>query len=333
MTVLSYLSKADYVTHDMKNLTHQHNNWPIYLIVAAFSFVGCLYSPYPSNASNLDIHAALTTKLQQLNRSSLRDHHPLPLMFETTYVDGYGSTHLYLLSDISYASFTHFFEKNTWCEALILQIHIKACVQHNNDLLDIYLGTDDYAEPDDVFKFEYLVNKRELSRNQLQLSMTALDGPLDSKNYRINLEIIPIADGKSFLHFHFQAFYGFFIRTTISTYLLTAGRNKVGLSILNPTSVGELKYQTGMEGILERNAIRYVLAFIAYLEVNPKGDNKNWLVDGLQRWHRYTEKFYLQLYDMSLEDYMLLKMAEYKNQLVLENPELLVEPNEEWPGD
>jgi len=318
---------------DMKNSSNQGDNKLIYQLVTAICLACSLYSPFSVAANKTNIVPILKSKLQQLNNSSLRDHHPLPLTFETTYIDGQGSTHLYLLSDISYTSFAQFFGKNTWCEALILQIHIKACLQHSNNLLDIYLGTDDYAEPDDVFKFEYVVNKRELSSDYLQLSMTAQDGPLDSKNYRINLEIIPTVDGKSFIHFHFQAFYGFFIRTTISTYLLTAGRNKVGFSILNPTSTGQFKYLTGMEGILERNAIRYVLAFLAYLEVNPKEENKNWLDDSLQRWHRYTEKFYQQLYEISLDDYRQLKKAEYKNQLMLENPELSVESNEEWPGD
>lgn len=297
-------------------------------------FIAVLSSAHIHNAIAVEANARilLDKKLQQLTGNIKNKPFPIALLFDTEYRDGLGKTHLYLLSNIRYATFVNFFKQNTWCNALILQIHIKACRQYENKKLDIYLGTDNYAEPDDVFKFEYKIVKQTLEKDYLHIAMKADDGPMDSENYHIGVEIIPAKNGKSLVHFYLRARYGIFTRTAMGAYLLTSGSDKIGFTNVSKDPSDEPVYQRGVEGILERNAMRYVLAFFAYLESNPRGDSDNWFQTSLQRWHRYTEQFHKQLYEISLQDYVDLKKREYQNQLKLLSPTAQF-PDEEWPGD
>ncbi|MFV2055827.1 MAG: hypothetical protein ACC707_05130 [Thiohalomonadales bacterium] len=295
-------------------------------------FLACYISGAPYTlADSIDVRRnILQDKLKLLSYAPGNDYYPIPISINTKYYSGAGSTQLLVISEIPYTAFKAFLSQDKWCDALILQIHIKACIQKSARILDVYLGSNDYAEPEDVFRFEYTLTKQTIHANYLYIAMSAQEGPLFSRDYRISLEIVPTADGKSLLNFELSAYFGFFTRAAIQAYLLTIGRNKVGFSILATDKVGQPVFQKGTKGILERNAMRYLLAFFAYLEVNPDQErDKQWLDKSLRRWHHYTEVFREQLYEIDLEAYLVQKKAEYQNQLDLLNGV----KKEEWPGD
>ncbi|MFX5510250.1 hypothetical protein ABTD49_20490, partial [Acinetobacter baumannii] len=63
-------------------------------------------------------------------------------------------------------------------------------------------------------------------------SMLADKGPLDPSNYRIEIEAIPLDDKRSFLHFSYAYSYGMASKLALRAYLMTAGRDKVGFSVV-----------------------------------------------------------------------------------------------------
>ena len=74
---------------------------------------------------------------------------------------------------------------------------------------------------------------------------------------------MPLTDNTTFIHFKYTYHYGFLARVAISGYLATLGRKKVGFSVDSYDENNEPVYVKGMQGIVERNSMRYFIAIRA----------------------------------------------------------------------
>ena len=171
-----------------------------------------------------------------------------------------------------------------------------------------------YDQPlDEAYRvtFDYRVAAQ--APNYLQVRLNADKGPLSTRNYRIVLEAIPLENGRTFIHLSYSYSYGIAARVAMQGYLSTLGRDKVGFSITGQGDSGKPVYVGGLRGVAERNTMRYYLAVEAYLGALAAPPTER-LEKRLRDWFALTERHPLQLHEMALDDYLVMKRRELQRQ-------------------
>jgi hypothetical protein len=94
----------------------------------------------------------------------------------------------------------------------------------------------------------------------------------------------------------------------MSTYLQTAGRDKVGFSVTGRGANGAPVYVDGLRGVLERNTMRYYLAIDVYLKSvsQPRAARQAWRFNA---WFNATERYRRQLHELTKQEYLESKQA------------------------
>ncbi len=203
-----------------------------------------------------------------------------------------------------------------WCSISTLHLNIKACTFRNVDYqyqLTLYSGRKYYEPPEDAHKLEFRFRVVAKTPEYLNVALTADKGPFFTRDYRIGLEAVPLDTSRTFIHFSYSYRYGMFIRILMNTYFATAGRDKIGFSIVAPGEKGNPVYVKGVRGALERNAVRYYLALLAYLDTLKFSTDQRF-DKRLNEWFILTERYPRQLYEMDRKEYLASKIKEHRNQ-------------------
>ena len=207
-----------------------------------------------------------------------------------------------------------------WCELAILHINVKTCTfrsKQNKEKLTFYVGRQYYQEPSQAYPLEYHFEKLENSNHHLYVNLTSVDGPFGTHDYLISLEAVPIDEQHSFIRFQYRYHFGWLARVAMSTYLSTIARHKVGFTVIGTDIAGNPDYVKGMQGVVERNAIRYIYAIQAMLDTSklPADERQQ---QGFARWYTLISRHPRQLVEYTQEEYFERKKEELKNQLVLQ---------------
>ncbi|HEY2257733.1 MAG TPA: hypothetical protein VGI11_19010, partial [Variovorax sp.] len=147
------------------------------------------------------------------------------------------------------------------------------------------------------------------SADYLGMRLTADKGPLGTRNYRIEFEATPVADGKTFIHMAYAYAYGAAARAALEGYLATLGSEKVGFSASAKPGAGPTDFVGGVRGVVERNTMRYYLAIDAYLDFPAAAQ----LPARLGAWFDSTEHYARQLHEISRDDYLAMKQRQYND--------------------
>ncbi|MCJ7772395.1 MAG: hypothetical protein MUP22_04590 [Desulfobacterales bacterium] len=212
-------------------------------------------------------------------------------------------------------------DPTNWCDISLLHLNIKACTfkkEENTQKLTIYSGRKFYQPPEDALVLEYQFQVLDNQPNYFKILLTADSGPMDTSDYRIELEAIPLKGKKTFTRFSYTYKYGIVAQTAMEGYLTTLGRNKIGFSIIGQDENNDPVYINGTRGAIERNSVRYYFAIQAYLDT-LKLPEKNRFEQRIQLWYSFTDRFKNQLYELPREDYISSKKLEYQNQLKLQD--------------
>jgi hypothetical protein len=199
---------------------------------------------------------------------------------------------------------------NRWCEVMILHINTKFCKADADTaptMLHVNVGKKTEQDLADTFSLEFAYRVGASSAEYLAVQLNAEKGPLGTKNYRIDLNAVPLPEGKTFIHLRYSYGYGVASRLAMSAYLATLGSGKIGFTQDNGA------YVTGMRGAIERNNMRYYLAIDAYLASlkAPAAQQFNLRLD---HWFKATEKYSRQLHEVDLDSYLTMKKNEYQRQ-------------------
>jgi len=202
-----------------------------------------------------------------------------------------------------------------WCDILILHLNTKSCRAFSastGDVLKLHIGrkTDQpltSAEPID-FDFHVTAN----TTNYLQVALDAEEGPVGTHHYRILLEVVSIDAASSFLHLSYSYEYNMMARLAMQGYLSTAGRSKVGFSIIGYDN-GKPEYANGMRGVVERNTMRYYLAVESYLGALSSPSDQQ-AEKRLNDWFDRSEQYAMQLHEIDKKEYLTMKRDEIKRQ-------------------
>ena len=124
---------------------------------------------------------------------------------------------------------------------------------------------------------------------------------------------MPLDSSRSFVHMSYAYAYGAAARFAMSAYLATAGRDKVGFSVVGKGEDGKPIYIDGVRGVVERNTMRYYLAIEAYLGSlsAPPGEQQE---KRLRDWYAATERHAQQLHEMDRDEYLTMKHHELQRQ-------------------
>jgi len=111
------------------------------------------------------------------------------------------------------------------------------------------------------------------------------------------------------MHLSYSYGYGMAARLALQAYLSTLGSGKVGFSVIDKRPDGTPVYVGSVRGVVERNTMRYYLAIDSYLgalAVPPAQQVEKRLRD----WFTATERYALQLHEMSEAEYLDMKRKE-----------------------
>jgi hypothetical protein len=196
-----------------------------------------------------------------------------------------------------------------FCKAIMLHINVKGCVvkdlKQSKPVIDMYVGLKGYQNPENAFKVSYNYSVDEHNAQYTLISMLADKGPLNTRDIAIYVECLPIDKHTTFLHFMYSANYGGLARFALNTYLATLGRNKVGFTRVGTDKHGEPMYIKGIQGVVERNTMRYFFALESYFDTYDKPFDAS-----LNRWFDYVDKFPKQLREVTREEYIKSKRHE-----------------------
>lgn len=213
-------------------------------------------------------------------------------------------------------------DEQQWCRGFFANIYVKACYKKPRQVRLFYDNNDTYQPLQDAFRFDYEIENQSLDDSHLLISLVSADGPLGTHNYLLRLEAEPYSQTTSIIRLVYRNSYGFVARSALFIYLKTLGSDKIGFS--RDPDGQPIK---GIRGILERNAMRYVLSLSAYF-IN-RDPNKP-LQTTLRNWHHYAKLFQKQLQEIGWEDYRQLKLQEFEDQKKLEANHGEMWDKDEW---
>jgi len=203
-----------------------------------------------------------------------------------------------------------------WCDVLILHINTKHChatTDKTRTILTVYIGKKTPQPIEDAYPIEFSYRVAAATTKYLEIQLNAEKGPLSTRDYRIQLQAMPVGNGRTFLHLTYSYAYGLAGRLAMKSYLATIGRGKVGFTLIGKQSSGQPEYVGGMRGLAERNTMRYYLAIDAYLAALPTATPLR-LQKRLQSWFNATEQYPRQLHEVSRTAYIDMKRREYLRQ-------------------
>jgi len=206
-----------------------------------------------------------------------------------------------------------------WCKFKSLHLNIKACVydiKGEGQRVTFYTGRKEYQTPEQAESLT-LVFDSTLDKELLNVDLYAKTGPFGTKNYRIELDMIPTGKG-IYAEFRISQEINFLVRSAMRAYLKTIGRDKVGFTITGYDQNNNPIYVDGIQGMSERNLIRYLLAIDVYMKT-LNDNNPDIFMKRAAMWFDATEEFALQLREVSREDYLDAKRREYDNQVKLQS--------------
>jgi len=203
-----------------------------------------------------------------------------------------------------------------WCEVLILPFNVKQCRALGAapaQKLELAVGRKHDQPVGDAYKVDFDYRLDASDPDYLKVLLNAGEGPLGTRDYRIMFEAVPIDGGRSFLHMSYSYAYGMAARLAMQGYLSTVGSSKVGFSVVDRRPDGRPVYVGSMRGVIERNTMRYYLAIDAYLNSlsSPPRDR---IERRLHDWFSSTERYALQLHEISQDEYLAMKRREIERQ-------------------
>lgn len=204
-----------------------------------------------------------------------------------------------------------------WCDVLMLHLNIKYCragqdAKGSTLLLNIGRKMEQPLEDTHLVEFRYRVLASE--KDYFAISLSAPEGPFNTRDYRIIMEAIPADRERTFIHLTYTYGFGMAAKLAMKGYLSTAGRNKIGFTQTGTGSDGKPEYIKGVRGVVERNAMRYYVAIDSFLNAVPLPREQQFekrLNDCIDMLDQYAP----QLHEVDRDVYLDMKRHERQRQL------------------
>ena len=282
----------------------------------ALSSLGVVFAAAPESSTGAALLAKYTSLADRLQQNSYQR----PLYLDSTESGTDIEGDIYAVVDYPFATVNAGLnDPENWCDVLSLHLNTKYCraaPENSKTVLHVSIGNK-YSQPlADAYPLEFTYRVTASTAKYLEIQLSAEKGPMGTRNYRIQLQAIPLTNGRTFLHMTYFYAYGWAGRIAMKTYLATLGSSKIGFTIAGRQYNGQPEYIRGMRGLVERNAMRYYLAIDAYLAAAPAAPAQQ-LQKRLQSWFTATEQYPRQLHEMDRTSYIDMKLKEHLRQQTL----------------
>jgi hypothetical protein len=268
-----------------------------------------------STAASAQDPATLRARHAALQEKFANNQFGRPLVLESVETSGDLKGDVYAVVDHPFPMVQQALQSaDHWCDILILHLNVKRCRATGAAAKTINLSVGrKFDQPiEDAYQLNFAYRVVTATSDYLQVLLTADEGPMSTKNYRIQVEVVPVDAKRSVVHMSYAYGYGFAAKIAMQTYLSTLGSAKVGFTILDRKD-GKPVYQAGVLGLLERNTMRYYLAIDAYLSAYslPAGEQ---FEKRIREWYASTERYAAQLHEMEQNEYLDMKRKEMRRQ-------------------
>jgi len=268
-----------------------------------------------STAASAQDPATLRARHAALQEKFANNQFGRPLVLESVETSGDLKGDVYAVVDHPFPMVQQALQSaDHWCDILILHLNVKRCRATGAAAKTINLSVGrKFDQPiEDAYQLNFAYRVVTATSDYLQVLLTADEGPMSTKNYRFQVEVVPVDAKRSVVHMSYAYGYGFAAKIAMQTYLSTLGSAKVGFTILDRKD-GKPVYQAGVLGLLERNTMRYYLAIDAYLSAYslPAGEQ---FEKRIREWYASTERYAAQLHEMEQNEYLDMKRKEMRRQ-------------------
>ena len=240
-----------------------------------------------------------------------------PVVLESVETPNLVSGEIYAVIDHPFASVsTGLNDPDHWCDVMSLPMNTKYCrpaTTPQGTVLKVNIGKKTAESLKTAPRIEFKYTAVEATAQYLDIRLDAKEGPLGTSNYRIVLQAIPLASGKTFIHLTYSYAVNFAGRMAMQTYLSTVGRGKVGFTQVGQQADGGPQFIDGVRGLVERNTMRYYLAIDSYLDAASEAPQAA-LEKRLQSWFSAIELYPRQLRELERSEYLAMKRDEYQRQ-------------------
>lgn len=201
-----------------------------------------------------------------------------------------------------------------WCLVLLLHLNTKACTQAPGEAatVSVWTGRKEHERPESATLTRFAATLASPGAGPaLDLRLQADEGPLGTRALQLQLRVWAVPQG-SLLRVDYAYRSTALSRLALRGYLATLGRGKVGFSIVGRTEEGAPQHVGGVRGMVERNAVRYLLALQAVLETAGGGlPPAARFEQAAARWFELTERHARQLHELPRDDYLANKRLEF----------------------
>jgi hypothetical protein len=258
--------------------------------------------------------AALRARYGELQAHPGTNQFQSPLYLESSETSGGVSGSIFALVSHPFATTGAALNVPTaWCDILLLHLNTKYCRASSDgpgSTLRVYIGKKHDQPLNDAYPVNFAWRVEAASPDYLKVMLTADDGPLSTRDYRIMLEAVPLDAGRTLLHLAYSYAYGLTGRLAMQAYLGTIGSDKLGFTVTGRQSDGRPIHIGGMRGLVERNTMRYYLAIEANLGALSAPPQAR-LEKSLRDWFAAIERYPRQLHELEQGEYLDMKRKEY----------------------
>lgn len=258
--------------------------------------------------------AVLRAKYGKLQNQAANNPFQRPLYLESSETSDGVAGNIYALVDYPFATAGAALNGPAqWCDILLLHLNTKYCratTDSHGSALRVYIGKKHKQTLPDAYRVDFVYRVAVATSDYLKIMLTAEEGPLSTRDYRIMLEAVPLEGGRTVLHLAYSYGYGLAGRLAMQAYLATIGSDKVGFTVADTRADGRPIYIDGMRGLAERNTMRYYLAIEAYLGALSAPPQAR-LEQSLRDWFAAIERYPRQLHELEQNEYLVMKRNEY----------------------
>jgi hypothetical protein len=199
------------------------------------------------------------------------------------------------------------------CESLLLHLNVQYCGGDGPATLILALGRKIHQPLEDTYRIRLDFSAERSGDDFMRVELTAKHGPLGTSDYLIAVELVALDAHRSFMHIRYAYTQGVLARMATGAYFATNGREKVGFTRVRSPEDGSPQLVRGIRGVLERNTMRYFLAFNAWLDARESPPAQRFEAS-LERWFADTERYSRQLREVTREEYIVMKRNQYLRQ-------------------
>lgn len=197
-----------------------------------------------------------------------------------------------------------------WCAVLILHINNKACrVTTTGAVPHITLKVASrFDQPaDEAYELDFAYRSLAASAALLSVRLDAPTGPMGTSAFVIRLDAAPYGDRRTALQLSYAYHQSTMAGLAMDAYFSTLGGGKVGFTATGHRPDGAIAYIGGVQGLVERNLMRYFLAVQAAAR-EPDGSTADAYTRRLRGWYDATESFAIQLHEIDRATYLQFKL-------------------------